>query len=475
MRISKPALFTVALCFSAYFSMAQLGHEADSASSISKRYVRTVQSKLLKTDADVTKKSVAMLRAFSRSENNICERLKRVDPKLGTELFSGSENLIGAFKDKFSTPLSAISGKVNGSYFSYLDTVKTALRFIRQKQRSSSDEKDLDKVAAMTDQIEGRFSQAQEVSDYLSDRMEALNKLTNRFGKIAGLSRMQKQVYYYKQQVQEYKSVLSDQTKLERKVLETLNRLPAFQQFMKQFGILGSLFDVSTNPGQQNIAGLQSVNTVEQLIRKQVELMGPSGQAAATAGLQSAQDQLIGLKDKLLKTGSPTGELPNFKPNTQRTKSFLKRLQAGANMQSVKANYFFPTTTDIGLSLGYKLSDRSVLGIGVSYKVGLGKDFRHVQITHQGIGLRSFIDFKIKGNFYLSGGAEYNYRSQFKNFEVLKSFSVWQKSALLGVSKQFKTAKNLKEDVKLLYDILHNEQIPRTQAFVLRLGFSLSK
>jgi hypothetical protein len=50
--------------------------------------------------------------------------------------------------------------------------------------------------------------------------------------------------------------------------------------------------------------------------------------------------------------------MPEFKPNTQKTKSFLKRLEYGANFQTQKATNFFPAVSDLGLSLGYKFSDK---------------------------------------------------------------------------------------------------------------------
>ena len=77
-----------------------------------------------------------------------------------------------------------------------------------------------------------------------------------------------------------------------------------------------------------------------------------------------------------------------FSQTQQKTKSFFKRLEFGSNFQSQKSTYFFPATTDIGLSVGYKLNDKSILGIGASYKVGLGKGWNDIHISHQGIGLR---------------------------------------------------------------------------------------
>lgn len=200
----------------------------------------------------------------------------------------------------------------------------------------------------------------------------------------------------------------------------------------------------------------------------------PDVQQVMHQQVQGAKDQLNLLKDKVNKLGggSTEKEMPDFKPNDQKTKSLLQRLEFGSNLQTVKSNKFFPSTTDVGLSLGYKLNDKSTIGLGGSYKMGWGRDIRHISISHQGIGLRSFVDYKIKGSIWLSGGAEMNYRSQFSNFKILDNYSAWQKSALIGISKKYQVSKKVKGNAQLMYDALWKEQVPRTQALVFRIGYN---
>lgn len=107
--------------------------------------------------------------------------------------------------------------------------------------------------------------------------------------------------------------------------------------------------------------------------------------------------------------------------------------------------------------------------------MGLGKDIRHVHVTHQGVGLRSFLDLKLKGSFWASGGYETNYRSEFRSIDVLKDFNAWQQSGLIGLSKvislKTKFFKNTK--VQLLWDFLSYQQVPRTQPILFRIGYAL--
>ncbi len=164
-----------------------------------------------------------------------------------------------------------------------------------------------------------------------------------------------------------------------------------------------------------------------------------------------------------------------FKPNSQKTKSFLQRLEYGTNIQSRKGNNFLPVTTDLGLSVGYKLTDKSIVGIGASYKLGWGHGWSNMKLTQEGAGLRSYIDWKLKGSFWISGGYEMNYRTAFNNFYQLRDLNAWQQSGLLGISKVVDTRSKFfkKTKVQILWDFLSYQQVPRTQAIIFRLGYGI--
>jgi hypothetical protein len=143
-------------------------------------------------------------------------------------------------------------------------------------------------------------------------------------------------------------------------------------------------------------------------------------------------------------------------------------------MQSQKATNYFPVTSDIGLSAGYKLNDKSIVGIGVSYKLGWGRGWDNIKLSSQGVGFRSYIDWKLKGSFWISGGYEQNYKSAFRDFYQLKNMNAWQQSGLIGISKVISVKSKLfkKTSTKLLWDFLSYKQVPRTQPIVFRIGYN---
>jgi hypothetical protein len=191
--------------------------------------------------------------------------------------------------------------------------------------------------------------------------------------------------------------------------------------------------------------------------------------------MQAAQTQLSQLKDKLsnlgINGGSSDMTMPDFKPNSQHTKSFLQRIEYGLNVQSQKGSWGIPVTSDIALTAGYKLNDKSTIGIGAAYRIGWGT-IKHIHISHEGAGLRSYVDIKAKGSIWISGGYELNYMHSFQKLTDLYDIQVWQRSGLIGVTKKYKVGKK-ENNMQLLWDFLSYSQVPRSPAIKFRVGFKL--
>ena len=289
------------------------------------------------------------------------------------------------------------------------------------------------------------------------------------------LKRLQKTSYYYAAYVNEYKDMLSNKKKLEKKAMSLLYKLPAFKKFISENSLLASLFKLPlpTNDIVPNLAGVQTRASVQQTMQSRISAGGPNAVQAVRQQVQAAQAELNQLKEKISMYGSADAEIPGFKPNDQKTKTFLNRLEYGFNIQFGSSNNFLPATSDIALMLGYKLNTNGSIGVGASYKIGLGTGWSNIKFSNQGIGLRSFIDWKLKGRFSITGGYEQNYNSSFRNIEQLKNYSAWQMSGLLGISKkmQIRGRKNVKFQV--MYDFFCYRHVPITQPFVFRTGFSL--
>jgi hypothetical protein len=382
--------------------------------------------------------------------------------------------------------------RLSGTYMPMVDSVKTSLAFLGQNSSLLSQSKEVqDKLKGSfseVNQLQGKLQQADQVKAFIQQRKqqikESLSKYTNLPSGITNeFTGFQKEAYYYSAQLKEYKDILNDPDKMIQKGLSLLNKLPAFTNFMKQNSQLASLFRLPDNYGTpQSLAGLQTRAQVQQQIQNQLAGGGPNAQQYLQQNLQAAQSQLNTLKDKLNKLGGNGGgdpDMPDFKPNNQRTKAFWQRLEYGANSQTAKNNFSL-TTSDFGLSVRYKINDKSTIGIGASYKMGWGQDIKHISITNQGIGLRSYLDIKLKGSFFASGGFEYNYQpisSDSLNSGTAMHWdqiASWQKSGLIGISKivSIKSKFFKKTKLQLLWDFLSYRQVPRTQPVKFRVGYN---
>jgi prefoldin subunit 5 len=290
---------------------------------------------------------------------------------------------------------------------------------------------------------------------------------------VTELKSFSKEAYYYKAQVEEYKALLKDPDKMEEKAMGILRNSAAFKDFMAKNSMLSSLFPTPGNYGTAPaLQGLQTRTAVQQQLSAQIG--GAGGQQYLQQQVQAAQAQLNALKDKINKLGGGSGdlEMPDFKPNNQKTKSFLQRIEYGLNIQSQKTNALLPVTSDIALTAGYKLNDKSVIGIGAGYKLGWGKNISNIHLSSQGLSLRSYADIKLKGSIWISGGYEYNYQHEFEKIDQLKDLDAWQKSGLLGLTKKYKIGKK-NGNMQLLWDFLSYSQVPRTTALKFRVGYTL--
>ena len=127
---------------------------------------------------------------------------------------------------------------------------------------------------------------------------------------------------------------------------------------------------------------------------------------------------------------------------------------------------------DLALTLGYRVNDKATIGLGLASKIGLGNGIQDIHFSGQGMGIRSYVDWKWKKNLYLSGGYEWNYLSQFRSVSQLENLSGWQHSGLVGLSKKYQVSSKVQGKMQLLFDFLSYQQVPHTQPILFRVGWA---
>jgi hypothetical protein len=131
-----------------------------------------------------------------------------------------------------------------------------------------------------------------------------------------------------------------------------------------------------------------------------------------------------------------------------------------------------PTTADMGFGVNYKMKFGAV-GVGASYKMGLGSGWRDIRLSSNGAGLRSYLDIKLKKQLFISGGYEQNYFNSFRSFTQLKESTARQSSGLLGISRKVTGKGKKSAKVSILWDFLSYQHRPVSQPIIVRFGYTL--
>ncbi|MFZ1451105.1 MAG: hypothetical protein WAT20_00285, partial [Ferruginibacter sp.] len=463
----KQFIFIVILQFSFCCCLAQtdsIFQTLQNLQQVPVKYLNAVENKIDKYSNRITGKTEKTLAKLSKWEKKIKNILDQVSPETSAKLFGNNATTFGSLLKKIQEG-KAVAAGYRAKYNSYRDKLATSVKYL-EDQKDQLDKKliqPINSAKKKLEELEQDVSNSEAVEQFIKERKKQLmNEAVKYIGKSKYLAKIDKEAYYYVETLRNYKELFSDRKKVEVLALKVLNKIPAFKNFVKQNSMLASLFRLPSEPGAPlDLRGLQTRESVNALIQNRIGSGGPNAVQAFNQNMQQAQTELRTLKDKVLKGGGSSSDanIPDFKPNMQKTKTFVQRLEYGSIFDFEKSNNYIPTIANIGVSVGYKLNDKSVIGIGVNYKMGLGS-IQRIRISHQGLGFRSFVDWKLKKQFFVTGGFEMNYNATFNQIEQLKDHTAWQQSGLVGLTKKIsfksKLAKGTK--VQLLYNMLYRQQ-----------------
>ncbi|GGA82735.1 hypothetical protein [Puia dinghuensis] len=447
---------------------------------LSARFLRHVRDKTAGLDRQLMRETEKYLREMEGSEVGLKKKVSRMDADAADRIFGDIRERYRQLSARLQASGTAGDGPSLGGYVPSLDSLQNALLFFRQNkdrwaEGSGLANEDLSAALEKARILQGRIGAADQFKSVLDQRRQFLEQKLQSFGMAKQLRGMTKKIYYYKQQLADFRESLKDASVLQQKAMMLLSRLPTYQQFMRQHSFLTSLFG---QPERYNLTdsalkGLQTRAAVQEMIKGKMAAGGENAGLQVSQQMSEAVGQLSQLGVSLAKQrekGLPDD--PDFRPNTQKTRPFRKRLAFGADVQFQSSNNFLPSMADLAVSLGYRLNDNGTLGLGLSYKAGLGNGIRDVRISGQGAGFRSYLDWKWKKNFYFSGGYESNYLPQLQTIGQLKSLSSWRQSGLIGLSRRYRVSSRVEGKLQLLFDFLSYYQKPRSQPLLFRVGWA---
>lgn len=447
--------------------------------NIPTKYLNNINTKLDKYTSRVSGKTEKTLTKLAKWETKIKSLLEKASPETAQRLFNNNQLTFSAALAKYKQG-EALFNEQRAKYNAYRDKLTTSIKYL-EAQKENLDSKLIKPLQKATKQVQD-YETVQDNTDQMEQfikdrRRELINQSLQFIGKSKYLQKIDKEAYYYVETIRNYKQIFSNKQKAEQTTLNILNKIPAFKKFMQENSMLASMFSLGGNipNASGQIMGLQTRVSINSAMQQQIAAGGPNAMTQIRQNMQQVQSEISKLKQKISASdgGDSDYEMPGFKANTQKAKRFLQRVEYSTNFQFSKTNNYLPTAADIALGAGYKPNDKVIIGIGVSYKAGLGT-IQRIAITHQGVGLRSSLEWKLKKKLYLASGYEQNYLSQFKNINQLKAFSSWQTSGLIGLSKKIEVRTKFFKGIntQVLYDFLYRNHTPVSVPFLFRLGYS---
>ena len=480
--LSMSIIKTILVFITLFFSVSsKCFSQADTAkqplSNIPTKYLRDVNKKIDKYISNTSSKTEKTLIKLSKWENKIHNLLFKVDPAMSERLFGSGKMTFSNMLQKIKAGQSVIDN-YSAEYDGYIDRVETGINYIDTKKEELNS-KAIKPLATAKDKLkilDNESAKNEAVAKLIQERKKQLIEASLKLlGKNKYLIKINKEAYYFKETIKGYKEIFKDTKKTEKLALDIINKIPAFKKFFAENSQLSSIFGISSMTN--STASVPIVNGLPSRASLQTFFQQNIPSVSDPSVKLSQQLQLPDFKSKLdkIKSGGnmDNSGLPDFKPNSQKTKSFTKRLEKGIEVQFGKSINFIPATCNLAVTLGYKLNEKCTAGIGAAYILGLGKGWDKIRFSNEGIGLRTYAKMKLYKSIDIQGGGEWYYSYSFKSFRELKYDKRWQQSALLGISKNIAAGKKLKSEIKILFDFLYTKHNPVTQPFIFRFGYHL--
>lgn len=487
--LNKPAF-----CLAAALCLAMMTSRAQSTDSIVNKITNfpnklfsKITGKATDLQQQLNRQTAKYLQRMASQEAKIRARLYKQDSLKAAALYpEDAQQQYSTLLQKFRQDSARVFHSMGPEYLPHVDSLNGALGFLSKNPNllnaNPALQSKMQVSLASVQHLQAKLQYADVVNQFIQARKARLQQVFAGYSKLPSgitnaFANYKQQAYYYSAQVKAYREMLNDPDKMMQTALVLLNKVPAFTSFMKQNSFLAGLFSVPQGYGtSQGLNGLQNRDQILSMVKSQISQGSSGGAAALQNSLNTAQQDINKLQNKLssLGGGSENMDMPDFKANDQKTKTFLKRLAVGVDFQTTQTSYYYPTTANLGLSLGYKLNNSNVVGVGAAYKLGLGDGFQHIAFSNEGIGLRSFLQIKVKGTWGAAGGFEYNYQQPFASYQDIKNLAAWTKSGLIGATKtiSMKSPVFRKTQLQLMWDFLSYQQVPKTQPFVFRVGYT---
>ncbi|MFL5741032.1 MAG: hypothetical protein ACJ75B_12495 [Flavisolibacter sp.] len=440
-------LFISSSCF------AQSDTDSTRLAAFSEKVFSTLDKKAEYITKKLQAQSDRYLSLMNSQEEAIKKLLGKKELAFALQFLKDTNRGVGSGK-----MFSLINTRLQPCYSGHVDSLLTLLAFFHHLKPTSAV---IQKVLMQYTELAKQFSKAAQIRQTVWQRQELLQSYLAHSGVLRKLNKFTRQFLSCEQECRE---LVEHPAKMETELQQLAWKIPAVQKFFARNSLFTSLFPLPGSSVQgKDFSSLQTRSSLDRMLNerfgKSANKSFPEGPTQIEGLIKGSMNKYLGEKEKPPQAGGVG--------LNQTTKSFFHRLKFGINLQPNQSANYFPTSAALGISAGYQLNEKFIVGTGASIQLGLGSGWSHVHLSKQSFSIRSFIDWKMKDALYHTGGYERN----FPELEVRQKKSTGGDTGFLGISKQYKINKRLQGEIKLLWDFLSYHQTPISPPLLLRIGY----
>jgi len=328
--------------------------------------------------------------------------------------------------------------------------------------------------------LQSQLNYQQYIGSLIDQRSQSLKSLGRQTAaNIPALKGIEKEVFYGKSKMNEWKKVADEPSKAEEMALEYLQGTKdfSFAAAAKEGGMHSAAgeadlekmgFQTKRQLGEQlqqqfggNLAGLQE-KMGSQVSDFQQQTQGIGKEIKQTQQqLKTAKADLTQTKQSI--TGLKNSNKPSFKVNPMRGFPFWKRIEKGYTFNTSRAtpDGRTPALLELAGTVAFRHTPKLKYGVGLATTIGLGQDWSHIRFSWEGIGGRSFLSYELLYGISAYGGYERffkqtaNARQTDNNQQNYNQHNTanYSEAALLGLSKSYKINSRWNGAIQVLYDV----------------------
>jgi hypothetical protein len=451
------------------------------------RYVKQQEKKTHKLLAKLSKKEKDLYQGLDSTKLDsslVKNNFSTIEDRFQKELNADPEELLSKASRPISmnAPISTtkILENLSGDIGGYLKQQVTTAAFLSDSACASCTKlrKESVKVKQNISKASAKLERLKVVQGEIKKHQETLKNYgvnTPAFAdKLKGIN---KSCFYYTQGMNGFKELYTNPSKgIESNLIKSLSFNKDFKLFSTQLNTSKLPFSVSaisslSGNAAPDMSGYQTKAQVQAMLPQNVQGVSEDVKTQLVSNMQKGLETFTEFRDEKPEL-SMLKDKPNFKVNPYKGLPLIKRLVPTFTFQPEAKTIHTPIIIDIGITLGFKLTQRLTPMIGASSKAGLGQDIHHIAFSYQGIVAKAGFDTKLCYGFSFQGW----YEAMWKPYPYYlthedRTVHYPQPSLIAGICNTYKITKTVKGTLMIGYDFFYNRHAPYTNPWVIRMGW----